>query len=142
MSKKIKVLIVDDAPSNIEVLKTMMEKLGISDILTSDNGFEAIDIAIKHQPDVIFLDIVMPFLDYTTPLLDGIQTLKMLKAIEDTKGINVIMVSGNLDHRNVATTLMYGATDYIAKPFQIDTLKSKLLKLYPNVFCDSFEEAI
>ena len=142
MSKKIKVLIVDDAPSNIEVLKTMMEKLGISDILTSDNGFEAIDIAIKHQPDVIFLDIVMPFLDYTTPLLDGIQALKMLKAIETTKGINIIMVSGNLDHQNLATALKHGAADCISKPFLIATLNEKLVKLYPHIFGDTLGETL
>ena len=140
-NKKIKVLIVDDSHSNVEVLKTMTKKLlGVSDIFSSHNGFDAIAVAVEKKPDVIFLDIAMPFLDFMTPELDGIQTLKMLKAIEETKDIKVIMVSGNLDHENVAATLKYGATDCISKPFQIETLNEKLMKLYPNAFEDNFEE--
>ena len=141
-SKKIKILIVDDTPLTIKLLKRMSEKLGVSDIFTAQNGFEAIAVAVEKNPDIIFLDIEMPFLDNATPELDGIQTLKMLKAIDTTKNINVIMVSANLDHRNVATTLEYGAADCISKPFQIDTLNEKLEKLYPSVFRDSLDVAI
>ena len=140
MNKKNTVLIVDDDPATVELLKKMNERLGVADILIANNGFEAIAVAGEKQPGVIFLDVAMPFLDLTTPKLDGIQTLKMLKSLETTKEIDVIMLSEKTDNDNLAMALKYGATSYISKPFQLEILNEKLSRLHSNILSDVLEE--
>ena len=136
------VLIVDDDPATIEELKKIREILGQIDIFTACNGFDAIAVACEKKPDIIFLDVTIPFLDLVMTELDGIRTLKILKAMEATKNINVIMLSKSIDYDNFTTALKNGATDCIFKPFQIDSLKGKLAKLQPNIFSDSIFSGI
>jgi CheY-like chemotaxis protein len=134
--KEISILIVDDNPTLLQVIRKICGRLGIENIHETSNGFDAIAIAIEKTPKLIFMDIEMPFLDFMSPELDGIQTLKMLKTIEATKDIDIIMVSGNLDMDNLTKTLELGAADFISKPFTFDIVKNKLMKLYPDIFSD------
>ena len=120
--KKHTVLIVDDDPATVEVLKKMNERLGVGGIFTAHNGFDAIAVAVEQKPSIIFLDLTMPG-------FDGIQTLKMLKSIDITKEIDVVMVSGSIDHKNFATALKHGATDFISKPFKSEQLEVKFSEI-------------
>ena len=137
-SKKITILVVDDDPSTVETLKTMEQKLGSINVLKSHNGFDAIAVAVEKNPDIILLDVATPFLDFRMPELNGIQTLKVLKEIDFTKHINVVMLFENIDYPNLAELLKIGATDCISKPFGRKILKEKLSKLYPNIFSNKY----
>ena len=127
-------LIVDDDPCTAQVLKTMHKQSSIIDIFNSHNGLDAIATAVEKRPDIIFLNAAMPFLDFMTPELDGMQTLKMLKTHEHTKNIDVIMISENIEQQNLATMLDAGAIACISKPLKTDTLNEKLSNLYPDIF--------
>jgi len=123
----IKILVVDDDMWMLKVLQKNLKHLGVTKVFTVDNGFDAVAIALAEIPDIIFLDLMMPE-------LDGIQTLKMLKTIPQTREIKVIICSGNTDVQNLGITISLGANDYIAKPFTADTIKEKLNKNYHDIF--------
>ncbi|MCL2079933.1 MAG: response regulator [Oscillospiraceae bacterium] len=115
MSKKYSVLIVDDEPSNIGVLSSMLR----SDykLLAATNGSDAIEAAEKHSPDIILLDVVMPE-------MDGYAVIEVLKSSAKTKNIPVVFLTAKADPENERRGLELGAEDYIFKPFS----KSILLK--------------
>ena len=102
-----KVLIVDDKPSNIEILNEILA----SDYHTffATNGHDAIRIAQKQQPDLILLDVMMP-----EP--DGHETCLRLKANPETREIPVIFVTAKTSIEDEEKGLEYGAVDYIGKP--------------------------
>lgn len=107
-NKKQIVLIVDDEPTNIEILN---EALGNQyEILATTNGKDVMDITVKEKPDIILLDIIMP-----EP--GGFEIIKALKNNVLTKDIPVIFITG-LDKTEEETKgLELGAVDYIVKPF-------------------------
>ena len=110
LSKKPKVLIVDDTPENIQVLMgTLKDQYAIVAAL---NGEKALKMALAHpQPDVILLDIMMPE-------MDGFEVCRQLKADAATRDIPVIFLSALDDTDNKVKGFSVGAVDYISKPFE------------------------
>ena len=90
MDNKIKVLIVDDEKTLVNVMKDYLSKEGYETDVAYD-GKQALDKISIYHPDIILLDILMP-------VLNGIDTLKILKKQPETKNIPVIMLS-NYDDR-------------------------------------------
>ena len=66
------ILVVDDAPDNVEIVRLRLEAQGY-DVITAIDGLEALDQIKTHLPDLILLDVMMP-------RLDGIETIKRLRA--------------------------------------------------------------
>jgi len=111
------ILLVDDNSENIEFLD---EALGnLYTIMAATDGYMALQIANKHIPDLILLDIVMPG-------MDGYEVCRKLKENEETRHIPVIFLTGkkNLDDKNLGFEL--GAVDYITKPFEIIEIKARV----------------
>ncbi len=79
---KAKVMVVDDAPSNLQLMELMLNSFGL-DVLLAEGGTEALDMLEKTKPDLIILDILMPG-------MDGFETIKRIKAIPGLKHIPVI----------------------------------------------------
>jgi two-component system, chemotaxis family, chemotaxis protein CheY len=115
-----KILIVDDDPTNRKLLQTMLEDLGLCD--TAVNGQEAVDcfkrsITAKEYYDVIFLDIKMP-------VMDGHETLQHIRRLETENdiligdGAKVVMVTALGDKKNVLSAFQEGCEYYLVKPFQ------------------------
>ncbi len=121
------VLIVDDKVLNQKVLSAILEKNNFR-TLTADNGKEAREMAVKHQPDIILLDIMMP-------VEDGFESCKKLKANPATADIPVIFISALDDAENKVKGLSIGGIDYITKPFNKEEVLVRIknyLKLYQN----------
>ncbi len=109
--KKPLVLIVDDRPENLEMIKQLLELSGlILDFLQAPNGEVACRLTEKHLPDLVLMDWEMP-------VMDGIEALAILKSKEVTKEIPVIMCTARTDTRDLEKALNAGAADYIKKPF-------------------------
>ena len=106
--KKGTILIIDDAKPNQETLRQILNT--DYHVLTADNGIEGVSKAIKHTPDLILLDVVMP-------QIDGYATITLLKEIEHTQRIPVIFISTSLDEGDKLKGLDSGAADYIVSPF-------------------------
>ncbi len=106
---KQRVLIVDDAPTNIKILsQTLKDKVKIS---FATNGPDALRMATSDTPpDMILLDVVMPE-------MDGYEVCRRLKANRLTRNIPVIFITSKIDEEDEIKGLEAGAVDYIAKPF-------------------------
>ncbi|MBX7219739.1 MAG: protein kinase [Blastocatellia bacterium] len=102
-------LIVDDIPSNIDVLEEMLTELGFT-ILSAPNGQQALETLQTAHPDVILLDIAMPD-------LNGFEVCQQLKANPATAEIPVIFVTAMGDPADQIRGFEVGGADYITKPF-------------------------
>lgn len=112
------VLIVDDSPTEIHVLKTMLEKNGF-DVITASSGEEGVAASKEKQPDVILMDIVMPG-------LNGFQATRQITADAETQHIPVIIVTTKNQETDRVWGLRQGAKDYITKPATEAELVSKV----------------
>lgn len=107
-----KILVVDDQPINVQLLKRKLEKEGI-EILTAYNGQEALDSVARVKPDLILLDVMMPD-------MDGIEVCQRLQADEASRHIPVIFVTARTSKEGKIEGLGVGAVDYITKPIDLD----------------------
>jgi two-component system sensor histidine kinase/response regulator len=109
-SKKGTVLIVDDTPTNLELLFRHLTRSGYR-VLVAKNGRIALSQAEQTRPDIILLDIMMPE-------MDGFETCERLKAMESTKDIPVIFMTALTDVDSKLRAFTIGAVDYVTKPFE------------------------
>lgn len=107
---KSKVLIVDDQPDNINLISYFLGEYGF-EIFVATTGEKALHRVEKILPDIILLDIMMPG-------IDGFETCRRLKAIEEVKDIPVIFMSALSEAADKVKGLTLGAVDYITKPLQ------------------------
>ena len=113
-----KVLLVDDTPENLRVLRQALEPEGYS-ILISTSGEIALRIAKSAQPDLILLDVRMPG-------IDGFETCRQLKQNEDTRDIPVIFVTAQSETQSLVEGFQVGGIDYIQKPFQNEEVLARV----------------
>jgi len=104
------VLLVDDNPQNLKVLYETLKDKGYR-LLIANDGEKALDLAHRHQPEVILLDIMMPE-------LDGYQVCERLKADAVTSDSAVVFLSALDDVEAKVKGFALGGADYISKPFQ------------------------
>ena len=107
------VLIVDDIPVNIILLKTMLKKTGVR-IITAANGPDAMDLVRKERPHLVLLDIQMP-------LMNGLEVLENIKKSPELKETIVIMVSAYTSAQDIEQSMKLGAAGFIKKPVIMET---------------------
>jgi two-component system cell cycle response regulator len=110
-SREAAILIVDDAPANIDVLRTMMAQQGYQTFVAT-SGARALSIARRVHPDLILLDVMMPG-------MDGLETCRQLKLHPGTEDIPVIFMSARNGTDDVVAGFDLGAVDYIGKPLRM-----------------------
>ena len=115
--KMFKILIVDDAVENREAMKGLLENQYI--IYLAKNGEQAIQLALKREPDIILMDVVMP-------VMDGYEACKQLKSMGSVKDIPVIFLTSMDNSDDEAKGLVLGAVDYITKPISPSILKERV----------------
>src|SRR5882724_11287961 len=111
------ILIVDDSPTEVHVMKSVLEKHGYR-IESASDGAEAISKAKAMKPDLIFMDVVMPG-------INGFQATRKLAADPETKSIPVIMVTSKDQETDRIWGMRQGAIDYLVKPVSADELVQK-----------------
>ncbi len=114
----IKVLVIDDSRTIRKTAQSIMKKVGC-EVVTAENGFDALVKIVDYQPDIIFVDIMMP-------RLDGYQTCALVKHHQEYKNIPVIMLSSKNGVFDRAKGTMVGAEHYVTKPFSRDDLLEAL----------------
>ena len=107
-----KILVVDDQPVNVQLLKRKLEREGIQ-VLAAYTGQEALDIVPREKPDLILLDVMMPD-------MDGMDVCQHLQENEDTRSIPVIFITARSSKESKLEGLAVGAVDYITKPIDLD----------------------
>jgi len=112
-----------DVDDQIEVRELVQVTLEIGDyqILSAENGQQAIEIAKAEHPDIILLDIMMPGSD-----IDGVEACRRLKADPATADITIVMLSAKGQENDIETGKTAGADDYFTKPFSPIALIEKV----------------
>jgi DNA-binding NtrC family response regulator len=105
-----KILLVDDQPANLDVLRLLLEAQGCK-VLLAPSGQVALKNASRARPDLILLDVMMPG-------MDGYEVCARLKADPDTADIPVIFITARDLEDDVVHGFEAGAVDYVAKPFK------------------------
>ncbi|RLC07063.1 MAG: hypothetical protein DRI57_26335 [Deltaproteobacteria bacterium] len=112
------ILIVDDAPVNLQVLSGLLTGANY-EIAAAIDGEEAISVASHVFPDIILLDIIMPG-------LDGYEVCKRLKARPQTKDIPIIFLTAKTEPEDIMEGFQIGGADYVTKPFNSKELLTKV----------------
>ncbi|MGG6296242.1 adenylate/guanylate cyclase domain-containing protein [Leptolyngbya sp. AN02str] len=112
------VLVVDDNEMNRDLLSRRLQRQG-HQIVTADNGKDALDKMRSHTFDLVLLDIMMPE-------MNGYEVLEYIKQDPDLRHIPVIMISALDDIDSVVRCIELGAEDYLFKPFNPTILKARI----------------
>jgi phosphoserine phosphatase RsbU/P len=113
------ILLVDDNPTNLQMLFQLLEKSVGCKLLVAKNGETALTITRKTKPDLILLDIMMPG-------IDGFEVCRRLKADTATSPIPVIFLSALDETADKVRGLQLGAVDYVSKPFQAEEVIARV----------------
>ncbi|MGB0370380.1 MAG: response regulator [Opitutales bacterium] len=113
-----KVLVADDHGINIELAIAVLETMGYAGT-SAKNGLEAIEKAREVKPDLILLD-------YTMPVLNGVEACRQIREIEGMDTIPIFFLSGNDELKDRQSAIRAGANDFLSKPFNEQTLKEAL----------------
>ncbi|WCN37892.1 response regulator YycF [Aneurinibacillus uraniidurans] len=112
---KQKVLVVDDERPIADILKFTLEKEGY-DVQCAYDGYEALDVANKYEPDMILLDIMLPG-------KDGIEVCRLIRQTSD---VPIIMLTAKDSELDKVLGLELGADDYVTKPFSSRELLARI----------------
>ncbi|WP_297324748.1 response regulator [Nitrosomonas sp.] len=118
--KGIKVMIIDDSNTIRKSAEIFLRSSGC-EVFLAEDGFEAMSKIVDNQPDIIFIDIVMP-------RLDGYQACMLIKKNPVYQSIPVIMLSSKDGLFDKAKGRIAGADDYLTKPFTAEGLLSIIRK--------------
>lgn len=133
MNRETKTLIVDDSPTALQMMGHMLNKCGLADITEAKDGMLALkrferELLVGTRYSLVFLDIVMP-------VLDGQETLKLMRAMEADAGVKaedravIIMATSLSSTGDMMEALIDGdCSDYLVKPFGAEDLRGMLIK--------------
>jgi len=121
-SDVIRVLVVDDDPDILELFVDALGRDGRFDIRTASTGFDAGVEADRFRPDVIVMD-------YMLPDINGNVVCKTIRESEELRNIRIIIISGVVNKSEIDELLKAGADDFIRKPFNINTVIDRIVKL-------------
>jgi DNA-binding response OmpR family regulator len=107
-AKTATVLVVDDEPTIVEIVGRYMERAGF-ETYTAPDGYQALDAATAHRPDLVVLDVMLP----------GIDGIEVMERLQERPGppIAVILLTARGEESDRLVGLRHGADDYVVKPF-------------------------
>ena len=120
-----KILVVDDEPSVVDYVETILHNWKY-ETCSCENGSSLMDIVAAEKPDLILLDVMLPD-------IDGITLCHRLKSNPKTNSIPVIMLTSLTDVTTVHEAILYGASDYVSKPVDVPSLKTKIEKAFKRL---------
>ena len=113
-----KVLVADDEPHLLRLVKFRLEREGY-EVLTATDGDAALELARSERPDLCVLDVMMP-------KRSGFDVLRELRGDDSCAGMKVIMLTARAQYRDVDVGFSLGADDYITKPFSPQELRARI----------------
>ena len=116
-----RILLVEDNDMLQEILSARLEIKGF-DVTIASDGREAVDLAFSLKPDIILMDMSLPY-------LNGWEATKIIRENEDTHHIPIIALTAHALMTDKQRGLEAGCNDYLTKPVNFDKLVSKIRKL-------------
>jgi len=122
--KQVRVLIVDDSSVMRKIVERSLRQAGIDliQVVEASNGAEALGALQGSPVDLILCDINMP-------VMDGLEFVRQLQAVESAKGVPVVMITTEGSETHVVQALSSGARGYIRKPFTPDQVKEHVISV-------------
>jgi two-component system alkaline phosphatase synthesis response regulator PhoP len=120
--KKNKVLIVDDEPDILELLKYNLEKEGY-EVKTAPDGKKAVAVAKTFLPELILMDIMMP-------VMDGVEACRILRETPEMLNTYIIFLTARTEEYSEVAAFAVGADDYLMKPIKPRALMSRINALF------------
>ncbi len=125
--KNARILIVDDEPSNVDVLRRVLERAGFNRLETTTDPREAASMYVRLRPDLILLDLHMPH-------LDGLAVMDRLNEIAEASYLPILMLTGDISPEARREVLSRGAKDFVNKPFDRDEVLLRIRTLLETRF--------
>lgn len=119
---KRKVLIVDDDPDIVDMLKDILTRDGRFEVAVASNGFDAGALTRELRPHVLLLDFMLPD-------INGNIVCQRIRSDPELSRTRIIIVSGAVDPAEIEKLMSAGADDFIKKPFDIDHLIGRMVEL-------------
>ena len=124
MTKKYKILLIEDEPDLVELFSTSLRQAGFS-VETITDGSNALETVKKIKPDLVLLDLIIP-------KKDGYEVLKEIKCDQAVKKTSVYVFSNLTQKSEIARAMKLGAKDFLIKS---DYTPSKLVAKVNEIFC-------
>jgi DNA-binding response OmpR family regulator len=115
------ILVADDDPEILTLLGLRLKQRGY-EVLEAADGEKALEVARSKRPDLVLLDVMMP-------QKNGWEVARELKQDATTKDIGIIILTAIGEKMNELTSPLYGADEYIDKPFEFDRLERSIEKV-------------
>jgi DNA-binding response OmpR family regulator len=112
------VLVIDDEKDLLELVRYNLEKEHL-DVITATDGQSGLEIGLKHKPDLVLLDLMMPG-------MSGLEVCKQLRGDARTRRVPIIMLTAKAAETDKIVGLEMGADDYIVKPFSVRELLARV----------------
>jgi putative two-component system response regulator len=125
--KNARILIVDDEPSNVDVLRRLLERAGFNRLETTTEARDAASMYVRFRPDLILLDLHMPH-------LDGLAVMDQLNEIAEASYLPILMLTGDISPEARREALSRGAKDFVNKPFDRDEVLLRIRTLLETRF--------
>jgi putative two-component system response regulator len=125
--KNARILIIDDEAANLDLLRRLLERAGFSRIETTEDSREAASLYVKFRPDLILLDLHMPY-------RDGLEVMDELNQIAEASYLPILMLTGDVSQEAKREALSRGAKDFINKPFHSDEVLLRIRTLLETRF--------
>lgn len=109
-----KVLVAEDHEDTRYLLRTFLEKRGLS-VVEATDGFQAVDVAEREHPDLILMDGGLP-------LLDGVAATRLLRRMPGLSDIPIVFLSGHAENKFQTAALDAGCNEFVVKPFDLTGL--------------------
>jgi two-component system chemotaxis response regulator CheY len=122
---RLTVLVVDDYEDARKLTSCILRQFSLGPVIfviEAENGVEALELLEKEEVNLVLADWIMPE-------MDGFEMLKAIRQREKTKDIPVIMLTAVSNGDDVVKAMSAGATDYIVKPFTVQSLEQKIKTL-------------
>lgn len=134
MDTKGTILIADDEADILEIIGYNLSREGYK-VLEAKDGIQALDLARQHHPDLIILDIMMPY-------KSGIEVCNMLRTQPEFKETLIVMLTALSDEGSHIKGLDSGADDYLSKPISPKVLLSRVNALFRRIQKDSGQKVL
>jgi len=115
-----RILIAEDDPITARFVSSLLLEQGY-EVLVAEDGEHAVELALKHRPDLIISDLIMPY-------RDGFMVLRTLRSTEELAEIPIVILSMRDREEDIVRGLEGGADDYVIKPFNARELLARIRK--------------
>jgi len=126
VDKNLKILIVDDFATMRKVIRNLLKQGGYENIVEAEDGAAALKI-LKSQP----VDFIIS--DWNMPNMSGLELLKAVRADDELKALQFLMVTAEALKDNVVAAVKAGVSNYIVKPFTAEVLNEKIEKIVKSL---------